>query len=63
MEVKKEKSGLKASDVELDIFNGNNIVDLRNLDTNVIIDHLEASIEARSNPIEKKLKQKFGFRQ
>ena len=63
MEVKKERSMLKASDVELDMFSDNGLVDLRSLDTNAIIGYLEANIRARDSLIEKKIRQKFEFKQ
>ncbi|MBW2992395.1 hypothetical protein KY345_04225 [Candidatus Woesearchaeota archaeon] len=59
MEIKKEKSKLKAAEFEMKIFSENNLIDLRNLDTNVIINQLEANIEGRKNPIEKRIKKKF----
>lgn len=59
MEISKEKSKLKAAEFQMKIFSEENLVDLRSLDTDIITNHLEASIKARDNCIEKRIKKKF----
>lgn len=59
MEISKEKSKLKASEFQMKIFGENTLIDVRTLDSNAVIDQLEANMEMRKTPIEKRMKKKF----
>jgi hypothetical protein len=58
--MQKEKSKLKAAQFEMKIFTGDtDIVNLKTLDSNAIINQLEENIEMRETPIEKRFSKKI----
>lgn len=59
MEIKMEKSKLKAAELNMRMMEEDEIPDFRTMESNVIIDRLEANIESRKMPIEKRLKKNF----
>lgn len=62
--MQKEKSKLKAADFEMKIFNGGgDIVNLRTMDSNAIINQLEDNMEMRETPIEKRLSKKLNIKE
>jgi hypothetical protein len=64
MRISKEKSKFKAADFEMKIFRGDgDIVNLRTLDSNAIINQLEDDIELRETPIEKRLRKKIDVKE
>ena len=56
--IKKDKPKFNVADFQMKVFREDEVMDLRTLDTNVIMEELERNIEMRDTPIEKRFKNK-----
>jgi hypothetical protein len=64
MNMQKEKSKFKAADFEMKIFRGDgDIVNLKTMDSNAVINQLEDNMEMRETPIEKRLSKKLNVKE
>lgn len=57
--IKKEKPKFKIADFQMKIFREDEVLDLRTMGGNEIIEELEHNMSVRETPIDKRIKKKF----